>query len=259
MNGEGRAVRPTAALPDLVYPVKPTEDDCAELRYSLRSIAANAAGLFRKVWIVGSGLPAWLTNVETIDAGSPDGRNADVRAKITAAVHDRRVATRIVILADDNFLVEPITEWAAFHMGPTTKYLERLGRLKTPLHTGNSGWVRAVAATAAWMADRGHGDILCRQGHRPLLWDRRALAEAIDAYPADQPMDYLGFYDIAGAAGEGRRGVNAKVTVADNFQHRLDALNVPWLSSNDRSFREGMIGGYIRGMFREPSPYERED
>ena len=242
-----------AALPDLVYPVRAGENE--ELRYSLRSVATNAAGLYRKVWIVGHGLPDWLTGVEVIDAHGPESGQSDVRAKITAAANDPRVAARFVLLADDMFLVDPITRWEPFHMGPTSAFVAHLAKQGTT--TVNSGWLRNVVATAEWMAEQGHGDILCRQGHRPLLWDKKKLAAALAAYPADRRLDTVGLYDLAGAAGEGRKAGNAKVGVdASQFHAKLAELDIPWLSSNDRAFAEGMIGGYIRGMFRTPSRYE---
>lgn len=256
MARKGGAARPSAALPDLVYPVRAGENE--ELRYSLRSIVANADGLFRKVWIVGTGLPSWLTGVEVLEAGADGGRVADVRAKITAAAKHRGVASRFVLLNDDHFLVDPISKWEAFHMGPTTVYLKHLETLDPPLTPRNNKWVRTVAATAEWMAEQGHGDILCRQGHRPLLWDKRKLSKALAEYPDDHELDVLGLYDLAGAGGVGRLGGNAKI-INDPaaFHAKLAELDIPWLSSNDRSFSEGMIGGYIRGMFREPSKFEK--
>lgn len=258
-TGSGGAGRSRSALPDLVYPVKPV-GSCDELRYSLRSVATNAAGLFRKVWVVvtdASTLPEWLTGVEVVEAGSDRGKAADVRAKITAATGVRGVASRFVLMNDDSFLVDPITDWPTYHMGPTSEYVKALGRMGRPLTVRNSSWVRTIVATAEWMAGQGHGDVLCRQGHRPLLWDRERLAATLAEYPAGRPMDVQGLYDAAGAAGEGERGTNAKVTFEDDFLSKLAALDIPWLSSSDRSFREGMIGGYIRGMFRTPSGFER--
>lgn len=245
------------AVPDLVYPVRPGENE--ELRYSLRSVATNAPGLYRKVWVVvtdAATLPGWLTGVEVLEAGA-EGKQADIRAKVTAAAHEKRVASRFVLMTDDCYLVEPITAWEAFHMGPTSAYVKHL---RGEGVTERNGWLRTVIATAEWMAEQGYGDILVRQGHRPLLWDKRKLAAALAAYPADRRLDVVGLYDIAGAAGEGRRGTNAKIgNDPAAFHQRLAELDVPWLSSNDASFAEGMIGGYIRGMFRTPSPYERDE
>ncbi len=241
------------ALPDLVYAVRAGENE--ELRYSLRSIATNAAGLYRKVWVIGHDLPSWLTGVEVIDARGAESGQSDVRAKITAAVSDPRIAARFVLLADDMFLVDQITEWEAFHMGPTSAFVAHLAKQGTT--TSNSGWLRNVVATAEWMAEQGHGDILVRQGHRPLLWDKKKLAAALDSYPTDRRLDTVGLYDIAGAGGEGRKAGNAKIGADPAaFHAKLAELDIPWLSSNDIAFAEGMIGGYIRGMFRTPSRYE---
>lgn len=262
---KGGAALTGAALPDLVYPLKPV-GDCDELRYSLRSVATNAEGLYRKVWVVvtdAAALPEWLTGVEVIEAGSPDGRTADVRAKYVAVVNDKRVASRVVLMADDAFLMDPIDDWPAYHMGPTSEYL---AQLRAQGLSGTRGWIRAISDTADWMAERGHGDILCRQGHRPLPWHTKRLAKALAEYPADRALDVLGLYDLAGAGGVGEelriskgRPGNAKVNSdAASFHEKVGVLDIPWLSSNEQGFAGGMIGGYIRGCFREPSRYERE-
>lgn len=260
MTSEGRAGRSRAALPDLVYPLKPV-GECDELRYSLRSVATNADGLYRKVWIVvtdAATLPAWLTGVEVIEAGSPDGRAADVRAKITAAVNHKQVAARVVLMNDDAFLMDPIDDWPAYHMGPTSKYV---AHLRAQGIKGIDGWVRCITATAEWMAEQGHGDVLCRQGHRPLPWSKAKLAKALESYPAGRPLDVLGLYDLAGAGGVGQERLkgNAKVNSSpESFHQKLTELDgLPWLSGNEKGFAVGMIGGYIRGAFREPSQYER--
>ena len=144
-------------------------------------------------------------------------------------------------------------------MGPTSAYIQHLASLKPSLTVRNNKWVRSLVATAEWMSEQGHGDVLCRQGHRPLLWDKRKLAKALSEYPSDRQLDVLGLYDLAGAAGEGRKAGNSKVvTEPAAFHQKLAELDIPWLSSNDRSFAEGMIGGFIRGMFREPSRFEKE-
>lgn len=254
-TSEGGAALPVA-LPDLVYPIRPGVEN-EELRWSLRSVAVNAAGLFDKIWVVGTTIPGWLRNTQMIEASAPGGKGADTRAKLAAAATHPDVADRFVMMSDDYFLVDSITEWQSFHMGPTSAFVKRLSALDPPVTLGNSKWLRTVVSTAEWMAERGYPDILVRQGHRPLLWDKAKLAATIAAYPSDRLVDVTGLYDAAGAAGVGRRGGNAKVR-ADSveFHQRLAELDIPWLSSNDRSFNEGMIGGYIRGMFRAPSIYE---
>lgn len=240
-------------IPDLVYPLKVT-DDCEELRYSLRSVHTNAPGLYGRIWVLTNDTPPdWLTGVQVLPCGDGGTKAQDVRSKIAAACAHSDVSPTFLLMCDDFFLVDPITEWEPFHMGPTSAYVARWRA-----EGASAGWLRAVTETADWMLEQGHGDILTRQGHRPLLWDKVRLAEALATYPAGRPLDVNGLYDIAGAGGVGRRGMNSKIKHdAAEFHRKTTKRNIPWLSSNNTSFAEGMVGGYIRGLFREPSPFER--
>src|SRR5690606_6395341 len=237
-------------LPDLVYPVKTAGE---ELRYSLRSVAANARGLFRKVWLVGD-RPEWVTGVGFIDAGNPVSRGEDVRAKVAAAAAHPELADTFVLMHDDYFLVDPIDHWQAYHMGPLTDHVAMLRR-RSDTH---AGWLRYVTDTAARMVEQGYTEGLTWQGHRPLLWDKVRLADALSRYPLGRHLDIVGLYEMAGSGGAALRGGNSKVmSDAKSFHAKIAARDTPWLSSNDKGFAEGMIGGYIRGMFREPSRFEK--
>lgn len=243
-----------SGAPDLVWLVHRTDNE--ELRHSIRSVVQNAPGLYNKLWIAGE-MPPWLRGVGHIPVNSPPEKFASIRAKVTALANDARLADRVVIFNDDYFLMDPIASWDAYHMGPTSAYLGHLAT-QGKVETRNT-WVRAVANTARWMQSQGHGDILCYEGHVPLLFDRRKLADVLAQYPTDQTCDYPGFYPIAGAAGVGKKGYNAKVADRGlgDLEQKLNSPDHSWLSSNDVSFAEGMVGGYIRGAFRTPSPYER--
>lgn len=249
-TGKGRA----SALPDLVWLVH--EMDNEGLRYSIRSVAQNAKGLYRKIWIAGV-TPTWLQRVGSIDVESPPEKFASIRSKVEALANDARLADKVVIFNDDFFLMDRITSWNAYHMGPTSKYLAELA---TKGKTENKNtWVRAVANTARWMREQGYGDILCYEGHIPLLFDRHKLAEVLDQYPADMSCDYPGFYPVAGVGGEGTLGYNAKVADLgwNDLNAKVNSPDHPWLSSNDKSFNEGMVGGFVRGAFRKPCVYEK--
>lgn len=256
-TSEGRTDR--SVLPDLVYRIRPGENE--ELRYSLRSVSANADGLFRKVWVVvtsAAGLPGWLTNVDVVEAGSMFGRQADVRAKAVAAVNHPDVASRFLLMDDDHFLVDPIKRWAAFHMGPTSEYVQTLQGAPWNLTVTNSVWLSTIITTAQWMSGHGYGDVLVRQGHRPLSWSKQKLSAALAKYPSDERLDICSLYAMAGAAGKGRRASNSKITSEpEMFHQKMVARDSPWLSSNDRSFAGGLIGEHIRGMLPTPSLYER--
>lgn len=240
-------------LPDLVYPVK---GETEELRYSLRSLATNAHGLFGRVWLVGH-RPEWVAGIEHIEAGAPGGRAADVRAKIEAVCAHPDVADTFLLLHDDYWLAEPVERFEAWHLGPVSERLESWRRQRS-----SSGWLQAVAETAAWVQSQG-GSGLCWQGHRPLLWDKARLRDVLATFPRDKHLDVVGLFDVAGAPmGEPRRGCNTKVNSDDASFHRKMAefanYDVPWISGNERGFYGGMIGRHIRGMFPESCRYERE-
>jgi len=244
--------RASKPVPDVAYLVHETDNE--SLRHSLRSLARNAIGLFGRVWIVGV-LPQWVTGVEHLPLEHAGEKFADIRAKVTALASHDGVADEVVIMCDDVFIVDPITTWAPFHMGSTAAYLDaEASRGRVP---ARNTWIRAVANTAQWMAEQGHGDIDCYEGHVPLCFDRHRLADVLAQYPTDRTCDYPGFYPLAGAAGEGVQAGNAKVKELDGpeFEAKL-ALPIPYLSTNDASFRDGVVGGFIRGLFRQPCQYE---
>lgn len=239
---KGGAARSRAVLPDLAWLVH--EVDNEPLRYSLRSVAAHAAGLYRKVWIVGA-LPDWLTGVGHIPVAEPDPREkfASIRAKVAALARDRRVTRQVVVLNDDVFASGPVSSWEPTHMGPTSVYVAERFRPR-------NSWWEALKVTAEWVG----GDPLCYAGHVPLLYDRARLREALAAYPADQRLLDCGLYPVAGAGGEGRPALNAKAGTDEVA--KLDHPDMPgWWSSNDASFA-GEVGDRVRAMFPAPSPWE---
>ena len=253
MATKGGATR-KAAPPDVVYPYRRTTDDEA-LSYSLRSLDKHARGIYGRVWIVGD-LPEWATGVEHIPHEHLRGRQDDIRAKWTLVAGHPEVSSVFLLMNDDMWLMRRVRRFEAFHMGPTSVYLDRLERDGDRYRT----WRSHVRATADWMAEQGYPDPLVRQGHRPALFDKAKVAEVLDAYPADRPLELLGTYDLTGAGGVGVRAGNAKIVTSEHFHAKTapDVLAVqPWLSASDEAFSDGLIGGYIRASFPTPSRYER--
>lgn len=250
MSGDA-AIRVMTAPPDVVYPFR---DTCGtdELRYSLRSLAVNATGLFGQVWIVGD-LPDWMTGVGRIEHRDVPDKMRDFCARVIAAVSHPGVSPRILLMNDDIYLTRKIRRFEAYHSGPSSEYYAQMVAQRV-----NSAWLACFKATTDWMRERGHGDVLTRQGHRPLLWDKAKLAAVLAEYPPNQPLDVVGLYDEAGDGDEGVLAPNMKVSNVVQYHEKVAALDVcPWLSSSDDSFREGLIGGHIRALFPKPSRFER--
>lgn len=251
------------ALPDLVWVVRPpatgetSAGSHAELRYSLRSFVKNARGLYRKVWVVGT-VPAWVSDrAGKIPLPPKQEKWANIRQSIEAVCADDRVADQIVVMNDDFFAVDRVEGWEAHHLGPMSAYLRFLsGKGTTPQR---NSWARCLERTAAWLRDAlGVEDPNCYECHTPLLFDRRRLGELLAQAPAEW-ITYAGLYPVAGAAGVGSKAINTKVAATDaaTLERKL-AAPIPYVSSNEKSFDNGVVGGFIRGMFRTPCKYEQE-
>jgi len=257
MTSRGRAgtSRQSSALPDLAYLVRPGEDN-EELRYSLRSIATYLTG-FRKVWIVGT-VPSWLRNVEPLPLAPAPEKFANMRQSLTALCARRDAAKTVIVFNDDHFLTEPVDarDFPAFHLGSAKRYVDHIVRIGAV--GANNTWRVAVRDTAAWVESRGVPDPMCYESHTPLPFDRAKLGALIAEYPTDRRLAYPQLYPLAGAGPVGVDAGNSKVQALDASQllPKIDQP-MPWLSSNDASFANGMIGGYVRGMFRQPSSYEK--
>lgn len=239
------------SLPDIVWLVHETDNE--PLRYSIRSVVTHCAGLYGNLWVAGV-MPDWLCGVGLIPSHRCSEKFADIRAKVTALATDDRLSDDVVIFNDDYYAVEQITDWSPYHMGPTSEYLENeRKRGRTPQR---NRWDRAIFETAGWMERQGYGDILCYEGHCPLMFNRARLAAVLDAFPGGTVCDYPGFYPAAGSGGVGVRALNAKIGHSAESFHAKTGAGIRWLSSNDEAFGNGLIGGFIRGMFRQPSIYE---
>lgn len=236
---------------DLVYLVRSGSNE--ELRYSLRSVAKHADGLFRKVWVVGVRLPRWLTGVHVLPI--PDGpvKHQTMRDKVRAVCDEPGVSDEFVLMNDDYFLAEPIDEWVVYHMGPASAWWQEI----IDSRGGHvSRYMRDVKTTCDWMAAQGYGDVLIRETHSPTIWDKRRLAAVLDRYPADQPVTVVDLYAAAGCGGEGEYALNAKAVNGETFAEKVAAGDSPWLSSNDTAFRREAIGRWVRKNFTVPSRFE---
>lgn len=235
---------------DLVYLVRSGDNE--ELRHSLRSVAKNADGLFRKVWVVGVDLPDWLAGVDVIEHRDGPLKHQTMRDKIRAVCDTADVSDEFILMNDDYFLTEPIRDWVVYHMGPASEWLFQ----KSMQAKGMTSYLRDVKTTCVWMAKQGYGDVLIRETHSPTIWDKRRLARVLDEYPPVQPMTVVELYAAAGCGGEGVFALNAKIHNDEQLDTKLAAADSPWLSSSDFSFENSRVGNLIRGMFPEPSRFE---
>lgn len=247
-KGAARPRKRLVAAPDLVYVVRPGDDN-EELRYSLRSVVANAP--HGNVWLVGT-VPAWVKGVKEIPLTPQPEKFANQRQSLHAVTARRDLSNPFVLMNDDMFIMEPISGWQTWHLDTIE---DHWGGPIGNVDPGNP-WLHAVWQTYKWMQGEGYPDPLYYENHTPLLFDKGKLAAVLSRYPHDRPFVVNGTYPITGAGGEGQWGANAKVNPGGeyfSFEH-LD-LGMPYLSSEDETFK-GILGDAIRARFPEPSQYE---
>lgn len=224
-------------------------DDRSDLRYSLRSLAANAP-VIDDVWIVGD-VPGWIRDAHTIPLDPLPGKFENQRQSIEAFLHHPDAPKQFYLLNDDHFVIERVDgPLPAYHIGKTSEFVASLPPRKRLKNT----WVKAVMATAGWMEDMGYGDVLCYEAHTPLLFDRRKLGDLLSAYPRDVRLAVGEMYAAAGAGGEGRDVGNAKVRKDDRLADKL-AQDMPYLSASPVSWVQD-LGDYVRALFPEPCRWE---
>jgi len=229
----------------LYYVGGPDVDDRSELRYSLRSLAQNARFDYRDVFVVGD-VPAWFAGAKMpLPPASEKFRNA--RQSITTYINHPGAADQIVLMMDDIYLLEPVCKIEAIHLGKATGY--------SAYKTGNGTYARAVRDTTDWLRAHGHPEPLAYLGHTPVLLNTGKARDFLTAYPEHLLLEPFLLYVVAGAAGPGRRGGNAKCAKDDNLDHKL-SLDIPYLSSNPDTWT-GRLGDLIREKHPTPCRWER--
>jgi hypothetical protein len=241
-------------LPDAVYVCRPGENP--ELRISLRSLAANAAGIYRNVWIVGTVLP-WLRNIAPLPLEPREDKFENQRQSLTAVVNHPDLSDEFVLLNDDHFIIQPIADWRTYHLGTAFGFLSQLF-LGDMEGTNLNEWAHAVLNTALWtQATADIAEPLCYEAHIPLLFDKAKVAAVLNEYPTEGYFAVGETYPITGAAGEGIVGQNTKVGDA-GARGLLTVLGsgMPYVSTEDNVFEVGKVGDWLREMFPDPCIYE---
>ena len=224
------------SLPDVVYPVRPGEDN-EELRYSLRSLRNVPHG---RVWITGF-VPSWLRNVGALPVQFRHGNKVrNVRANFKAACAHPEVADTFYVFNDDMFVMHAVENIPTMHLGPLEAYI---GRIKQGLYQ------ESLLNALVYLRANGHPEPLAYNAHTPVLVRKRDFRATLRLLEAKLPQrtSVMTMYGNLHKIG-GRRAGNAKNPKVDE---RLI------ISTNDRSFREDAAGTFIRSRFPDPSPYER--
>lgn len=230
---------------DIVYFVK-SDVFNEELRYSLRSVEANWP--YFRVWFCG---------------GCPDGINPDimmrlnqqglnkwekVRNSIIKVCENNEITEYFWLFNDDFFVMKNRkADFEPQYNGRIADYIEQI---KKEHHGSHSEYTVRLLKTIEVLENAGRGT-LNYEVHKPMLINRYKALEVLDKFP-----EVGGFRSLYGnywqIGGENRHDMKIKELGTFDWE------DWEFLSTADKSFREGDVGKYIKGKFNKISRFEKE-
>ena len=226
---------------DIVYVLKDGIEP-SELIYSLRSVERNFP--HRHVWFVG---------------GHPDGLYPDgclyhvqegyskferAHSSLRKIIECKDISERFFLFNDDFFVLKPID--TANFKNLTNGTLEKRIKVLTE-RTGHNPYTDGMEAMRKELMKKGY-DTLSYSVHIPILFDKAILAKVLDEF--ETPMFRSVYGNVSGEPYEHHQDV--KISNLENIPDER------WLyvSTTERSFKEGKVGEYIRLKFYKPSRFE---
>jgi len=225
------------------------EDDTDELRYSVRSMAANLP--MRAAYVIGD-LPAWWAGGHLPADTRGDARH-NTYEQLAKAVLSDEISDPFILQNDDFFLFERMESLPVMHRG--------LYSYAMSLATTANGYLQTMRQTATYLTlEHNIYQPICYELHVPLTVWKGPMARALDLImsherenhqrrPYGMHLNKRSVYgNLAGIGGFAMPDV--KVSNASHPDPRG-----PWLSTNPHTF-SGRYRKRLAEAFPEPSRYE---
>lgn len=233
---------------DILYPLK-YEENNFELRYSLRSLVNLPHD---KIFMCGF-KPSWVTSdVIEIHVEQNPFESKYLRSikNLIAAMDDDRISENFILMNDDFFILKPIDPelLPALHRGPLNDMINYFYRKHT-----SSAYTHGLIAVFNKLEEIGVSDPLSYELHVPMVINKtnfkKALAICLEIEGFGKRTIYGNMFLKGGEE-------FADVKYTDPRKAILD--DMPFVSTDEGSFLNHQIGGYIRGRFIERSKYEKD-
>lgn len=239
---------------DVIYMSRPGQRH-EELRHSLRSVEANLPEA--KVWVAGH-LPRWCSDSVLHIPARHDpiaDKFTNARSVLVAAMAADGPSERVILMHDDMFITEPMTDIPVLHRGSGAGFERYLNT-----HHAPSSYSSAAAHTHRWLERQGipADEVYSYSLHVPMPMVRADVLAAIGRLPRSRyPWHLRTVYGcLAGIGGEEvdrdckvYRMNGTRVTGPPSYPY-------PFVSTSDRTFASGGIGHWLRSRFSQPCRYE---
>lgn len=234
----------SATLPDVLFIVRPGDDN-EELRYALRSVAANVP--HRKVWVAGH-CPWWVENVGRIELPPCVDKFDNQHQSMTAAVYHPGLAAEFYYWNDDIYAMRRFDGLLpTLHLGPLREYIDLLASAGK---SASNEWFQGMREMQALLASWGIDDPLCYEGHMPVRFRTADMRRFVQhRTPHFLPASFYAATDLD----PGDRWMDAQPGILGN---PLDEPDPPFLSSDDFWFERSRLGDRVRAAFPRPCVYE---
>jgi hypothetical protein len=227
---------------DYVYICK--DGDNEELRYSIRSVLKNAPE--GNVWVVG-GKPEWYSgNYVAVDQTKKKIDNA--RANLAAIITTREISNEFVLMNDDFFIVNPISEIKIFNGGSLLQKIYEYYDL-----VPRSSYLQKLSETHTELKMLGIRNPLDFELHVPMVMQKDNLKRTLRNKIALWRSYYGNLYSELGTEMSDVKVYKDGSLVSRSFDYKNIASD--YISTDDDAF-EKVLEDILLNMFPEPSPYE---
>ena len=228
---------------DIVYILK-NNIDPEELRYSIRSVVKNFP--YRKIWFYG-GKPEGIEPDEGVYFEQIGSSKYEKAAYTWRKVFkNNQITEDFWLFNDDFFIMSKIDDVLPIVNGTLYHHIKRIEKR----NGSRSPYTRKLGRTMEYLKDHGY-DTLSYEVHIPMLINRKKALEVINMpnYSYAFRSMYGNFYTIAA-----RLEPDVKIVKLD--EEPDPDIHNHYLSTSNDSFRDGVVGKFVRESFPEKTDYE---
>lgn len=221
----------------------------AELTYSLRTLVNLPHD---RVFISG-GCPSCIdkSKVVHIPTKQSGTKYENSTANLKAACRDPLLSEDFILMNDDFFITQPITD-PAKELALNRGKLDDVFQFYFNKFAGSSGWAKGMRDTGKWLKNQGISEPLCYELHLPMIMNKRKVLDmfalpGIDKLPIFHKRSAYG--NIYNVGGEKTKDV--KITSSSIFKPEKVGK---FLSCDDVSFP--VIKMFLDLKYSAKSEYE---